>query len=134
MQDLKNDRLFVAGRGLIFHGMKKAMFQLPTAEELYALEKRARRERALHVAALFSSLKAGFTSGCTRPSLQRWYAMRNEIVTPFWKNALASLPASVRGRYAADIAAAERWELRIDAAVKGLTRARSAFSRTIQAA
>jgi len=36
--------------------MKKAMFQLPTAEELYALEKRARRERSMHVAALFSSL------------------------------------------------------------------------------
>jgi len=60
--------------------------------------------------------------------------MRNEIVTPFWKNALASLPASVRDRYAADIAAAERWELRIDAAVKGLTRARSAFSKTVQTA
>jgi len=60
--------------------------------------------------------------------------MRNEIVTPFWKNALASLPAEVRSRYAYDIAAAERWELRIDTAVKGLTRARSAFSRTIQAA
>jgi hypothetical protein len=60
--------------------------------------------------------------------------MRNELMTPFWKNALASLPASVRSRYAADIAAAERWELRIDAAVKGLTRARRAFGRTIQAA
>jgi hypothetical protein len=58
--------------------------------------------------------------------------MRNELMTPFWKNALASLPASVRSRYAADIAAAERWELRIDAAFKGLTRARSAFSRTIR--
>ena len=56
MHDLKNDRLFVDGGGLIFHCMKKAMFQLPTAEELYALEKRARRERSMHVAALFSSL------------------------------------------------------------------------------
>jgi hypothetical protein len=56
MQDLKNDRLFVAGRGLTFYCMKKAMFQLPTAEELYALEKRGRRERALYVAALFGSL------------------------------------------------------------------------------
>jgi len=56
MQDLINDRLFVAGRGLIFHCMKKAMFQLPTAEELYALEKRARRERSIHVAALVSAL------------------------------------------------------------------------------
>jgi hypothetical protein len=36
--------------------MKKAMFQLPTAEELYALEKRARRERSIHVAALVSAL------------------------------------------------------------------------------
>ena len=60
--------------------------------------------------------------------------MRNEIVTPFWKNALASLPASVRPRYAADIAAAERWELRIDAAVKRFTRARGAFSKTLHAA
>ena len=56
MQDLKNDRLFVAFDGLIFQCMKKAMFQLPTAEELYALEKRARRERSMHVAALISSL------------------------------------------------------------------------------
>ena len=56
MQDLKNDRLFVAGRGLIFHCMKKARIPLPTAEELYALEKRARRERSMYVAALFSSI------------------------------------------------------------------------------
>jgi hypothetical protein len=56
MPDLINDRLFVAGRGLIFHCMKKARIPLPTAEELYALEKRARRERARSVAALFSSI------------------------------------------------------------------------------
>ena len=54
MQDLINDRLFVAGRGLIFHCMKKANVQLPTTEELYALERRARRERARSIAALFS--------------------------------------------------------------------------------
>ena len=60
--------------------------------------------------------------------------MRNEIRTPFWKNALESLPASLRARYAQDIAAAERWELRIDAALKGLKRARSAFTKTLQTA
>ena len=60
--------------------------------------------------------------------------MRNEIMTPFWKNALASLPASVRPRYAADLAAAERWELRIDSAFKRWTRAKSAFSKTLHAA
>jgi hypothetical protein len=36
--------------------MKKAQVPLPTAEELYALEKRARRERARSVAALVSSI------------------------------------------------------------------------------
>lgn len=60
--------------------------------------------------------------------------MRNELVTPFWKNALESLPASLRARYAQDIAAAERWELRIDAVIKGWTRARTALSRTLEAA
>jgi hypothetical protein len=60
--------------------------------------------------------------------------MRNELVTPFWKNALESLPASLRSRYAQDIAAAERWELRVDAIVKGVTRAKSALTRTFQAA
>ena len=56
MQDVRNDRLFLALRGLIFQCMKKAMYRVPTTEELYALEKRARRERARYVAALFASL------------------------------------------------------------------------------
>jgi hypothetical protein len=60
--------------------------------------------------------------------------MRNELMTPFWKNALESLPASLRPRYVQDLAAAERWELRIDAIVKGWTRAKAALTRTFQAA
>ena len=60
--------------------------------------------------------------------------MRNQLKTAFWKNALESLPASLRSRYASDIAAAERWELRIDAALKGLKRARNAFTKTLQTA
>jgi hypothetical protein len=36
--------------------MRKAVYQAPTIEELYALEKRARRERALYIAALVSSV------------------------------------------------------------------------------
>ena len=60
--------------------------------------------------------------------------MRNELVTPFWKNALESLPASLRTRYANDIAAAERWELRVDALVRGWTRAKGALTRTFQTA
>ena len=56
MRDVSIDRLFVVPRGLIFHCMKKAMYRAPTVEELYALEKRARLERARHVAALFRSV------------------------------------------------------------------------------
>ena len=52
----------------------------------------------------------------------------NELVTPFWKNALDSLPASLRARYAHDIAAAERWELRIEAIGELLSRVKNAFS------
>jgi hypothetical protein len=60
--------------------------------------------------------------------------MRNELVTPFWKNALESLPASLRSRYAPDIATAERWELRIESIVQAWTRVKSALTRTFQAA
>jgi hypothetical protein len=60
--------------------------------------------------------------------------MRNQLTTPFWKSALESLPVSLRSRYAPDIAAAERWELRIDAIVEGLTRAKAALTRTFHAA
>ena len=56
MQDVRIDRLCVAQRGLILHGMKKALYQAPTTEQLYAIEKRARLERARHVAALFRSV------------------------------------------------------------------------------
>jgi hypothetical protein len=55
MQDVSIHRLSLAVRSLILHCMKKAM-HTPTIEELYALEKRARRERARYVAALFSSI------------------------------------------------------------------------------
>jgi hypothetical protein len=58
----------------------------------------------------------------------------NQLKTVFWNNALESLPASIRSRYAYDIAAAERWELRIDAVVRSWTRAKAAFSRTLEAA
>jgi hypothetical protein len=44
--------------------------------------------------------------------------MRNQLVTPFWKNALESLPVYLRPRYANQLAAAERWELRLDALVE----------------
>jgi hypothetical protein len=56
MRDVSIDRLFVARRGPIFQCMKKALYRALTSEELYALEKRARQERARYVAALFRSI------------------------------------------------------------------------------
>jgi hypothetical protein len=55
MQDVRIDRLSMDWRGLIFHCMKKALYRAPTTEELYALEKRARRERALFIGTLLNS-------------------------------------------------------------------------------
>jgi hypothetical protein len=59
--------------------------------------------------------------------------MRNKrLVTPFWNNALKSLPAELRPRYVHELEAAERWELRIQALIEAGSRAKSAIARTFQ--
>ena len=55
--------------------------------------------------------------------------MRNEFVTPFWKNALASLPESVRPRYELQLQAAERWELALGMLIEAVSRAKSGIGR-----
>ena len=55
--------------------------------------------------------------------------MRNEFVTPFWKDALESLPEQVRYRYAAQMKAAERWELAFGSLIESIERARSGIGR-----
>jgi hypothetical protein len=55
--------------------------------------------------------------------------MRNEFVTPFWKNALASLPESVQPRYELQLQAAERWELAIGRLIETLSRAWAGIGR-----
>ena len=55
MQGVKFDRLSLVSSALIFQCMEKATYRAPTIEELYALEKRARRERALFIGALLNS-------------------------------------------------------------------------------
>ena len=55
--------------------------------------------------------------------------MRNEFVTPFWKNALASLPESVRFRYELQLQAAERWELAFGTMIETLSRAWAGIGR-----
>lgn len=56
--------------------------------------------------------------------------MHSRLVTPFWKNALESLPPAVRERHVHDIEAAERWELRLDALVEAWTRAKAALGKS----
>ena len=58
--------------------------------------------------------------------------MRNALVTPFWKNALASLPQELRSRYVHQIEQAERWELRLNALVESLSRLKLALRRSLQ--
>jgi len=56
--------------------------------------------------------------------------MRNhEFATPFWKDALASLPKEVQERYSLQLHAAESWELAFDALIELVSRARSSFGR-----
>lgn len=63
MQDVNIDRLCRKPGGLILHCMKKALSQAPTAEELYALERRARQERARYLAGLLRALYDQAISG-----------------------------------------------------------------------
>jgi hypothetical protein len=58
--------------------------------------------------------------------------MRNELTTPFWKNALNQLPAQIRERHVHDLEFAERWELRLDNLIETLTCAKAAIGRLFQ--
>jgi hypothetical protein len=57
MQDVSIDRLSMARRGLILHGMKKerTSIRVATIEELYALERSARAARAEAIAEILKS-------------------------------------------------------------------------------
>ncbi|HEX6296621.1 MAG TPA: hypothetical protein VFZ74_08565 [Burkholderiales bacterium] len=52
--------------------------------------------------------------------------MRDELMTPFWREAYGSLPAQVRERYLSEFVAAERWELTIGSLIESWTRAKKA--------
>ena len=53
----------------------------------------------------------------------------NEFVTPFWKDALASLPETVQYRYSLQLHAAERWELGFGTLIETISRAWAGVSR-----
>lgn len=54
--------------------------------------------------------------------------MREELVTPFWRNAYRSLPARVRARYHGEFVTAERMELAAAGVIELWTRARDAVA------
>jgi hypothetical protein len=56
----------------------------------------------------------------------------HEFVTPFWKNALMSLPKPLQERYSLQLHAAERWELGFAAVFQSLSDAREAIARLFQ--
>ena len=62
---MRLDRLSLALRALIFECMKKAQYRAQTNEELYALELRARRERARVIAAALKSAYERILSAVT---------------------------------------------------------------------
>ena len=68
-----------------------------------------------------------------RPNRAALYAERSRLQTLFWKNAAASLPASVRARYMLDIEHAERMELAVDGVFEILARVKALFSRGFSA-
>jgi hypothetical protein len=54
------------------------------------------------------------------------------LKTPFWQNAVRSLPASVRARHIADIERAENFDLALQAAFDACARARETFDQMFQ--
>ena len=48
--------------------------------------------------------------------------MREKFNTKFWQKAYDSLPPQARSRHATLLKAAERWELKLDAAIEFWTR------------
>ena len=58
--------------------------------------------------------------------------VRNEFVTRFWQKAFESLPGAIRARHAFHMKSAERWELRLDAAIELWSRAAAALAKVFQ--
>jgi len=70
-----------------------------------------------------------YVIGANMKSRSELSVMRGTLHTPFWRAAYQSLPETVRQRYLAYIERAERWELALDAASDGISRAKCALVR-----
>ena len=61
------------------------------------------------------------------------FDVRNEFATKFWHKAYVSLPTAIRARHAFHMKSAERWELRLEAAIELWSRAAAALAKAFQA-
>jgi hypothetical protein len=61
--------------------------------------------------------------------LNAFFLEQDMLETPFWRHAASSLPAHVRERYAAQLEAAERLDIALDAAIDMFRRVSGADAR-----
>jgi hypothetical protein len=113
--------------------MITANFRYPTREEIDALVRAARRERAQAIAGFFRdafSLLAG-PRARRRPSRFAISSAKERPMTQsFWKTAAASLPPQIQWRYAGLFEVAERYEILFDIVATSGGRARRALAQT----
>ncbi|HSF22265.1 MAG TPA: hypothetical protein VLA81_09495 [Burkholderiales bacterium] len=117
-------------------------FRYPTHEEIDALVRAARRERAEAIARLFRDAFRGLATLLASDSPARTgaptprgavlskfsSAKERPMAESFWKAAAASLPPQIQWRYAGLFEAAERYELLFDLVVSSGGRARRALA------
>jgi hypothetical protein len=113
--------------------------RFPAPEEMLAIERAVRRARAQAIARLFAAAGRQLkelirrTHAAPRNSSQ-FPTKRKTMTTLFWHNALASLPPSVRPRYAASFEAAERFDALLDLGIEAWGSAKHLLAKICQAA
>jgi hypothetical protein len=119
------------------------LYRYPTREEIDALVRAARRDRAEANARLFHDVVRGLaeliasglpveTSARARPRATASKvspAEERPMAQSFWKTAAASLPPQVQWRYAGLFEAAERFELLLDSVVTARGRLQRVLAR-----
>ena len=118
----------------------------PTREEIDALVRAARRDRAEAIAGFFRDAVGGLAELIARsfPAIAEAGARRGNspsaissakerpLTESFWRTAAASLPPQIRWRYAGLFEAAERYELLFEIVATSGGRARRALAQTFR--
>lgn len=113
--------------------MTHTPFRYPTHEEIDALVRAARRERAEAIAGFFRvaiNLLIGPRARSRTSQSAISSAKERPLTQSFWRTAAASLPPQVQWRYAGLFEAAERYELLFEIVATSGGRARRALAQT----